>query len=375
MSVKVEPRGTLGILGGGQLARMMTKEATRMGYRVVIFDPDPNCPAAIVADECVVAKLTDREKVLAGAKQCDVVTIDTEHIPASILADIEKVASVLPSSNVMATIQDRAAQRAFLAKHDFPSPDSMPVSTPEELKAAVARIGAPSILKTRTGGYDGKGQARLKTVEDAESAWESLGKRPCILEAFVDFSMEISALVARRPDGRMVFYENAENVHRDGILHTTIAPARIPKELGERAQKLATEIAEALGHVGMMAVEMFVTNDNRLLVNEIAPRVHNSGHFTLGACACNQFEQHVRAVFGLPLGDTTQPRPSVMLNLLGDLWQKGAPAWRALESPHANLHLYGKRDARPGRKMGHVTVVHQDIDECLRIAHDIDAKL
>ncbi len=354
---------------------MMTKAAIRMGYRVLILDPDPDCPAALVADETLVAALSDADAVRGLAQRCDVLTVDTEHIPHALLREAEEHCLVRPSSAGMAVVQDRLSQREFLEKHQLPTPRTAPVSTRGELEAAVARVGTPSILKTRTGGYDGKGQVRLKTPEDAVAAWQVLGQRPCILEEYVTFEREVSVLLARRPGGTKAYYAVAENEHRSGILHTTLAPARIAPGIVESAHTIAGGIADALDHVGMMAVEMFLHRDGTLLVNEIAPRVHNSGHFTLGACATSQFEQHVRAVFDLTLGDTSQPRAAAMLNLLGDLWARGAPDWNALVSPHAHLHLYGKRRASPGRKMGHITVIHQDPEVALRTAHDIDMRL
>jgi 5-(carboxyamino)imidazole ribonucleotide synthase len=238
-------------------------------------------------------------------------------------------------------------------------------------------VGAPAVLKTLTGGYDGKGQARAKTLADAPAAWESLGRQPCIYEAFVDFEREVSVVLARGLDGAVAFYPLAENEHRRGILHTTRVPARAPPGAEAKAQALAAAIAEALGHVGVMAVEMFLTRAGGLLVNEIAPRVHNSGHFTFGACATSQFEQHVRAVCGLPLGDTTLLRPVVMLNVLGEAWAKGEPDWAraVLSEPGASLHLYGKAKAAPGRKMGHVLVLADTVDEAMARAERIHARL
>jgi len=355
---------------------MIAIEARRLGYRTAILDPDPDAPGAQVADERVVASLDDVEAVRALARRAAVVTVETEHVPAASLEAAAAVGRVHPAPSVVARVQDRLAQRTFLASIGAPQPRFEPVATDEDLARAVRAVGAPSILKTRTGGYDGKGQARLARAGDAEQAWAAIGRRPAVLEAFVTFRMEISALVARREDGAVAFYPVAENVHRDGILHTTRAPARIPHGLAARANELAREVADAMGHVGMMAVEMFVTAEDELLVNEVAPRVHNSGHYTLKACATSQFEQHLRAITGLSLGDTAVPRPAVMLNLLGDLWARGEPPWRVvLDEPAAHLHLYGKRKVRPGRKMGHIVVVHEDADAAWRIAHDLDRRL
>jgi 5-(carboxyamino)imidazole ribonucleotide synthase len=354
---------------------MMSKAASPMGFRVRVLDPDPACPAALVADETVVGSLSDPSAVARFAKDCDVITLDTEHVPFPAIEAAEAHCKVRPSSRVMATVQDRLLQRQFLAKHGFPAPKTAPVSTAEELAQALQAIGAPSILKTRTGGYDGKGQARIDRSADGAEAWKSLGNRPAILESFVRFEKEVSVLLARRPDGEKAFYGLAENVHRNGILHTTLAPARVSAAVAENAKKVAGGIADALGHVGVMAVELFVLPSGEVLVNEIAPRVHNSGHYTLDACATSQFEQHVRAVFGLALGDPAQFTGAVMLNLLGDLWRRGAPDWDEIVSSEAHLHLYGKRLANPGRKMGHVTFLHDDPAKALTLANETHDRL
>lgn len=351
------PGSTLGILGGGQLGAMLLAEARRMGYRVHVMDPDPECPCAARADRFVAAPLSDAAAAARMAEGCDVVTIETEHVAAEVLEALAARHVVRPGAAVLRNINDRLAQRRFLEAHGLPQPAWAAVDDAASLQAAVAKVGLPSILKTRRGGYDGKGQLRLRTPADAAGAW-ARQPHPAVLEAFVPFQKEVSVVLARGADGRSVAWPVNENVHRDGILHTTTVPADLPPRLAEEAVAIARRTVDALGHVGVAAVEMFVV-DGRLLINEVAPRTHNSGHVTLGGAATSQFEQHLRAICGLPLGDPAMLRAACMVNLLGDLWPaKGAPAWGpVLAEPSAHLHLYGKKVARPGRKMGHVLVL------------------
>jgi 5-(carboxyamino)imidazole ribonucleotide synthase len=362
------PGATVGILGGGQLARMMALEARRMGYRIAVLDPDPEGPAAQVADHCEAGAFDDVEAALRLAERSDVLTLDTEHIPSELLEKLEPKAPVRPDASILGIVQDRFEQRRFLDAHDLPQAAHQPVDGEESLRAATRIVGFPCILKTRRSGYDGKGQARLESEPEVESAWRSVDA-PSMLEAFVDFEKEISVLLARDLEGNVRFYEIPENTHERHILHTCRVPARIPKELAGQARRLGRRIADALGHVGVMAVEMFVTREGGLLVNEIAPRTHNSGHYTFGACVTSQFEQHVRAVCGLPLGDTTLLSPAVMVNLLGDLWLEGTPTFEnVLSNPKARLHLYGKARPFSGRKMGHVLVLDEDLDRAMELA-------
>jgi 5-(carboxyamino)imidazole ribonucleotide synthase len=297
-------------------------------------------------------------------------------VPAEILEAIAPICPVRPSPAVLATIQDRAVQKRFLDAQGLPQARWAPVGSPEELAAAVATIGRPSILKARRAGYDGKGQARLDPGGDPRAAWHAIGDHPAVLEALVPFAREVSVVLARAMDGEIRVYPLAENVHRRHILHTTRAPAPMPDERRRRAEQLATTIATQLDHVGVMAVEMFELADGELLVNEIAPRTHNSGHYTYGACATTQFEQHVRAVCGLPLGDERAFTGAVMVNLIGDLWANGEPPWQhVLARPEARLHLYGKLTPAPGRKMGHVVLLDDDTDRALANAEDLVARL
>ena len=342
---------TLGILGGGQLGRLIAQAAKELGYRTAALDSSPSSPALQVVDVPIVGPVDDATAAMKLALESDLLTLEWELIPVRVLEKVAEARLLFPAPSVLAFIQDRLVQRNFLRKHGFPQ-------TPYGEAATATGWKYPVILKRRTHGYDGKGQCRLDGEADAPKAAEVL-KAPCVWEKLVDFKAEISVILARGRDGRTVVYPVAENVHRGGVLHATLAPARIPRDVAAKAVALAMRISEALGHVGVMAVEMFLLHDESLLVNEIAPRVHNSGHYTLGGCAVSQFEQHVRAVCGLPLGatDLLEGRAS-MVNLLGDLWEKGEPKWALLDAiPGAKLHLYGKAEARPGRKMGHYTVV------------------
>jgi 5-(carboxyamino)imidazole ribonucleotide synthase len=371
----VMPGGTIGVLGGGQLGRMMALAARRIGYRIVVLDPSPTCPTAQVSDGIVVGALDDRDAAVELAKQVDVITLDTEHVPAEILDELEKITPVRPGANVLRTIQDRQTQKQFLDRLGIPQAPWAPVNSDIELAAALARFGGRGIVKHRRAGYDGKGQMRVDGVERAAvTAW--LRGAPAVMEEIVPFTREISAIIARGISGEVRAYPIAENVHRRHVLHTTRAPAQLSQPAWQQAHDIANSIAEALGVIGVMAVEMFELENGALLVNEIAPRTHNSGHFTWGACATSQFEQHVRAICGQRLGD---PRPlsgAVMVNLIGDLWAKGTPSWRpVLDRPEAHLHLYGKDGAAAGRKMGHVLLVDDDTDRALATAEELIAAL
>ena len=372
----VWPGGTIGIIGGGQLARMLALEARRMGYRIAVLDPEPEGPAAQVADICVTGAFDNLEAAETLAEHSDVITLDTEHVPAELLERLETMKPVRPSANVLRIVQDRLEQRRFLEAQGVPQARNAPVSDAESLRAAASVVGFPCVLKTRRSGYDGKGQARVARGDELDDAWRALGEAPALIESFVDFEKEISVLLARDLDGNVRFHPIAENTHRRHILHTSRVPARIPEELVSQAEKLGARIASALGHVGMMAVELFVTREGGLLVNEIAPRTHNSGHYTFGACATSQFEQHVRAICGLPLGEPSLLRPAVMLNLLGDLWRNGPPVWSTvLSHPTARLHLYGKKRPSAGRKMGHILILDEDIQDADEVAETIATEL
>jgi 5-(carboxyamino)imidazole ribonucleotide synthase len=342
---------TLGILGGGQLGRLIAEAAKGLGYRTAALDASAFSPAMQVVDVPIVGAVDNLSSAMTLAETSDLLTLEWELIPAGILDTVSQARTLYPAPTVLAVIQDRLVQKNFLAKHGFPQ-----TAYGEATTAAGWKY--PVVIKRRTHGYDGKGQCRLASEAEAPKAVEVLNA-PCVWEKTVDFKAEISVILARGRDGAIAVYPIAENVHQDGVLRATRAPARLPRDVAAKAVELSRAIAEALGHVGVMAVEMFLLHDESLLVNEIAPRVHNSGHYTLGGCATSQFEQHVRAVCGLPLGDVRLLAENAsMVNLFGDLWDKGEPDWSFLDKiPGATLHLYGKSDARPGRKMGHYTVV------------------
>jgi 5-(carboxyamino)imidazole ribonucleotide synthase len=367
------PGATIGVLGGGQLGRMMAVVARQMGYRVIVLDPSPRCPTAQVSDGVVVGALDDVEAAKQLASQVDVITLDTEHVPAGVLEAIELIAPVRPNAAVLRTIQDRLVQKQFLDRLGLPQAAWAPA---DDVHAALAKVGHPAIVKVRRAGYDGKGQLRIERDDDAEALIGRLGGEPAVAEEVIAFTREISVILARGQGGEIQIYPVAENVHRRHILHTTRAPAPMPEDRRQQAETIAVTIAEALGHVGVMAVEMFELADGRLLVNEIAPRTHNSGHYTYGACATSQFEQHIRAVCGVPLGDPRLLTGAVMVNLTGDLWNQGPPAWHeVLARPEARLHLYGKDAPTPGRKMGHVVLLDNDSERALATAEQLIATL
>jgi 5-(carboxyamino)imidazole ribonucleotide synthase len=370
------PGATIGVLGGGQLGRMMAVCARQMGYRIVVLDPSVRCPTAQVSDGVVVGALDDIDAARHLARQVDVITLDTEHVPADILGELEAIAPVRPGASVLRTIQDRLVQKQFLDRIGLAQAAWAPAGDSAELAAGLARVGVPAILKVRRAGYDGKGQVRIDPDADPDAQLARLRGEPAVVEAVVPFVREVSVVLARGLTGEVRIYPIAENVHRRHILHTTRAPAPMPEAQRARAEAMAVSVAEALGHVGVMAVEMFELAGGALLVNEIAPRTHNSGHYTYGACATTQFEQHVRAVCGLPLGDARAFTGAVMVNLIGDLWAGGPPAWQhVLAIPEARLHLYGKELAAPGRKMGHVTLLDDDAERALATAESLISRV
>ncbi|PRD39962.1 UNVERIFIED_CONTAM: purK [Trichonephila clavipes] len=345
------PQGaTIGILGGGQLGRMLSVAAARLGFRSHVFEPAANPPAAHVADRVTTAGYEDAAALAAFAASVDVITYEFENIPTAALDLLEAAKPIRPNRRALAVSQDRIAEKDFLTGLGLNVAPYAAVNSLDDLRAALERIGAPAILKTTRLGYDGKGQARLRTAEDAEAAFAAMNGAAAVLEGFVNFSHEVSVIAARGLDGAVACYDPGENVHRDGILHTTTVPARLSAAQRADAVLIAARILNALDYVGVMGVELFVTPQG-LLVNEIAPRVHNSGHWTQNGCAVDQFEQHIRAVAGWPLGDGNRYADVVMENLIGD---------DVLRVPqiagerNAALHLYGKAEARPGRKMGHV---------------------
>ncbi len=351
MTDALPPGSVIGILGGGQLGRMLALAAARLGLRCHIFDPDPQAPAAQIAQHSV-AVYDDIAALVAFAEAVDVVTYEFENIPTAALDAIESLVLVRPGRNALAVSQDRLTEKTWLADLGLTVAPFADVDGLGGLQQAVAQLGTPAILKTRRFGYDGKGQVRIGPGDPLASVWDAMAGAPSILEGFVDFKREISVIGARGLDGAVACFDPGENLHRDGILHSTTVPAAIPGALATDAILLTGRILNALDYVGVLGVELFVT-DAGLVVNEIAPRVHNSGHWTQDACAIDQFEQHIRAVAGWPLGDASRHSNAVMTNLIGD----DVADWEAL-SAKGGLHLYGKAEARPGRKMGHVTRVN-----------------
>jgi len=366
------PEATLGVLGGGQLGRMFTVAARTMGYKVIVLDPDPMSPAAALANEHLQKQYTDPQALDYLAAQCAAVTTEFENVPVEALRALEAHCLVRPGSDAVAYAQDRIREKSFIRDCGLATAPFHPVHDATELQAALATVRLPAILKTAALGYDGKGQRSVSDAAQAQAAFAELGNTPCVLEERVDLRMELSVLLARSRSGEVAVYPPGENIHVNGILDTSIVPARTSADVVARATSMACSLAEKLEYCGLLAVEFFLTKDNALLINEIAPRPHNSGHYTLDACVTNQFEQQVRMLCGLPPGDTRLLSPVVMINILGDVWQDGDPAWDKLfQYPNVKLHLYGKQSARPGRKMGHYNVLAADVEQALDDAQRI----
>ncbi len=368
---------TLGLLGGGQLGRMFVLAARSMGYRVTVLDPDANSPAAQVADCHLEANYDDERALDQLARECAAVTTEFENVPAASLEFLAARVPVRPGANAVAIAQDRALEKTFLRDNGVATARFAIVDNAEAIVPALREVGAPALLKTTRLGYDGKGQARVDDLHSAQKAFAALGGVRCVLEERVALGREISVVLGRGADGEVRCYPVTENRHRDGILDVSLAPARVGEDVAMSAIAIATTIAAKLEYCGVLAVEFFICTDGRLLVNEFAPRPHNSGHWTLDAAATSQFEQQVRALCGRPLGDSRTHAAAAMVNLLGDLWNgEGGPAWECVQRrPGARLHLYGKREARPGRKMGHVTCIGDTAEWVLNDAVQIKREL
>jgi 5-(carboxyamino)imidazole ribonucleotide synthase len=363
------PGATVGVLGGGQLGRMFTLQARTMGYGVVVLDPDPASPAGAVANRHLRAAYDDKRALAELAASCAAVTTEFENVPAAALETLARSSLVRPPVEAVATSQDRIAEKSFLQSHGTPTAKFHPVRNLDELKKAVAALRLPALLKTSRLGYDGKGQALVRNEEDAVRAFAKFGGVPCVLEERLTLECELSVVLARGADGDVAPFPVAENQHRNGILETSVVPARVPDAMAREARELATGLAEEMEYVGVLGVELFVAHGGKLLVNEMAPRPHNSGHYTLDACSTDQFEQQLRTLCGLPLAQPWLLSPVAMINLLGDLWTDGEPRWEeALKRPGVRLHLYGKSEARPGRKMGHLNCLGPDPDRALATA-------
>ncbi len=361
MNTPVLPGATIGILGSGQLGRMLALAARRMGYRVHVYSPEADSPTGQIADREVVATYDELDAVRDFARGVDVVTYEFENVPAETAAAIVDFVPVRPDSLALEVSQNRIREKAFCVANGLPVTKHAPVTSQRDLKAALEITGLPAILKTAASGYDGKGQVRLEQGTDALPAWQALGEVDAMLEAEVDFAGEVSVVCARSVAGEFAHFGLLANDHTNHILDVSVAPAPVAARTAETAIAIARTFVDRLDYVGVLCVEFFMTADGELLVNEIAPRPHNSGHLTIEACVTSQFEQQLRAVCGLGLGDTSFVRPAAMANILGDLWLDGDPEWAALDGyPDVRLHLYGKADARPGRKMGHLTCLAAD---------------
>ncbi len=370
------PGSTLGVMGSGQLGRMFAIAARRMGYRVATFSPDYDTPTGQVADIEVTAGYDDEAKVREFAKGVAVLTFEFENVPSRTVAWAAEHCLVRPSGNVLHICQHRLREKNFLAAAGLPVAPFREVASAAQLAAAARDIGLPGVLKTAAFGYDGKGQRKLLPGDDLAEAWKPFDGASAVLEKFIAFEREISVLVARGADGAMTTWPVCENEHANHILDITCCPARIPAPVASRARDIATQAARALDLVGVLAVEMFLQHDGAILINELAPRPHNSGHFSFDASVTSQFEQQVRAVCGLPLGSTDSLQPAAMANLLGDAWANGEPDWAAaLANGAVKLHLYGKAQPKPGRKMGHLVAFGRDVDEAADIVRAARAAL
>lgn len=367
---------TIGVLGGGQLGRMLAQAVRRMGGRIHVYEPQAKCPAGAVADKEVNAPYEDIAALSAFARECDVVTYEFENVPSAPLRAIEGLTKLRPDWRVLATAQNRSREKNWLKQNGFPHARFAEVPAGGDLIAGIREVGVPCVVKTADFGYDGKGQLKVMIEADLPAAVQRFAGQPVVIEQFVDFACEVSAVVARSESGETAVFPIAENIHTNHILDFSIVPARVDPAVAAGAEAMACAVANKIGLVGMMGVEFFITKSGAVLINELAPRTHNSGHYTMDACATSQFEQQARAICGLPLGLVALKSPVVMVNLLGDAWTKGEPNWAALQArPGTHLHLYGKAEARSGRKMGHFNVLAADVETALALARESKALL
>jgi len=364
------PGATLGMLGGGQLGRMFTTAAQTMGYKVIVLDPDPHSPAGVIADQHLCAKYDDEDVLESLARACDAVTTEFENIPASTLAYLESKTVVHPSSDALSKTQNRIIEKQFIASLGIAVAPFLPIRTEKDIEDVESHIQLPAILKVANFGYDGKGQVVCHSLKDIRQAFALLNQAECVLEQRINLEREVSTVLARGQLGDISNFPLAENTHINGILHSTTVPSAISDQQAQIVMEIADKIAEGLNYVGTMAVEFFISKEGDIIVNEIAPRPHNSGHFTLDACETSQFEQQVRMLCNLPSGNCELKSPVVMLNILGDVWGSSEPHWHDLLSiPNNKLHLYGKQEARPGRKMGHFNVLAASTKQAMVIAN------
>ena len=366
---QILPGATLGVLGGGQLGRMFCVAARTMGYRVVVLDPDPHCGAGHIADLHICADYTDQIALQEMAAQCDAITLEFENIPSESVRFVADKTTVYPVAESLEIAQNRDLEKQFAQKAGLQPAPYMAIRQESDLQKAADAVGFPAILKSNTMGYDGKGQYVVNNFSELGDAYAAAGKVDCVLEKKIDIRCEVSAIVARNAAAEMASFPVSENQHRNGILHMSIVPARVSDEIAQLAIENASLLADAMSYVGILAVEFFVSDDNKLYFNEMAPRPHNSGHYTRDACVTSQFEQQVRMMCGLKPGDTRLMSPVVMVNMLGDLWP---PDWLSIFTRNnVKLHLYGKTEARPGRKMGHFNVLAVDVGSALMEAESV----
>ena len=366
---QILPGATLGVLGGGQLGRMFCVAARTMGYRVVVLDPDPHCGAGHIADLHICADYTDQIALQEMAAQCDAITLEFENIPSESVRFVADKTTVYPVAESLEIAQNRDLEKQFAQKAGLQPAPYMAIRQESDLQKAADAVGFPAILKSNTMGYDGKGQYVVNNFSELGDAYAAAGKVDCVLEKKIDIRCEVSAIVARNAAAEMASFPVSENQHRNGILHMSIVPARVSDEIAQLAIENASLLADAMSYVGILAVEFFVSDDNKLYFNEMAPRPHNSGHYTRDACVTSQFEQQVRMMCGLKPGDTRLMSPVVMVNMLGDLW---LPDWLSIfNRNNVKLHLYGKTEARPGRKMGHFNVLAVDVGSALMEAESV----
>ena len=358
------------------MGRMLAQAAQKMGYEVHVYSDVPDCPASQVAESTTVASYSDSKSLLKFAEQCDVVTYEFENIPLDSVKAIEKLKPLRPGVAPLETFQNRILEKEFLQKNGIPCSDFAVVNSLEDFRSAIKRINLPSVLKTAGMGYDGKGQTKLTSEDDIEKLENSWQENSYVLEAFVDLKLEFSVVAGRAVDGEFSTWGAIENEHRNHILHISLAPGRVSPEIADQAVQIAKRLGDAIGYVGVFCVEFFLCTDGRLLVNEVAPRVHNSGHLTIEGSVTSQFDQHIRAISEIPLGESSIKVPTAMLNTLGDLWRRGEPDWKSqTEGLRAKVHLYGKKEAKPGRKMGHITILADSIDEAYKSAEKVFSNL
>ena len=370
------PGATIGMLGGGQLGRMFVIAARNMGYRVVVLDPDSDSPAGCIADEHIAAAYQDEWALKQMASCCDAITTEFENIPAATLRYFEALCPVRPSAAALENTQNRIREKSFLRDHGLATAEFFVIENAADIEAAMLQLKGSAVLKVASFGYDGKGQSIISSAAEGVAAFQRMGSVPCVLEQKIQLKVELSIVWVRTAAGEVSCYPAAENIHEHGILDVSIVPARVPDELLEASQQMAIKAAELLDYCGVMAVEFFVDDSGTIMINEIAPRPHNSGHYTLDATVVSQFEQQVRAVCGLPAGSTALLSPVVMVNMLGDLWGDDQPDWLSLlNDPDVKLHLYGKTHARIGRKMGHFNVLSGSLDAALDKASALKLRL